>query len=98
MTEDQPEPYDHLRAGEDAPVESGVYRVVGVDEDRVTLLELTDERGRRRATGRLERVPHGALDGFEPASDPDRRPARRLRNAVDGTIQWVLMVVRWLRP
>jgi hypothetical protein len=80
-------PYDHVRvpadgaarsdserpAGEATPaaLAPGVYRVVGVDESRVTLLEVADASGERVHTGRVERVPRSTLDGIERVDSPD---------------------------
>lgn len=75
----------HYRpASDDYP--AGVYRVVGAG-DTVVLLRLTDGDGRRRHTGRLERVRGDALaDHFEPVADPDAgfAPAAGLLNAAQG--------------
>jgi hypothetical protein len=67
-----PRPYDHLRAQDGGPAPSGVYRVVGVDEDRVTLLRVTDGSGRRRHTGQIRREDRQTLgERFAAADDPD---------------------------
>lgn len=65
-----PDPFDHLRPT-DATYEAGVYRVVGTDDDAVTLLRVGDADGRRVTTGQVRRVPVGDLEGFEPAPNPD---------------------------
>ncbi|MFC5971802.1 hypothetical protein ACFPYI_10705 [Halomarina salina] len=69
---------DHFRVGASADtghnageLSPGVYRVVGTDADRVTLLEVADGSGDRVHTGRVERVPRAALDGFERVDSPD---------------------------
>ena len=73
---DEPRVYDHVRLtdGEDADC---VFRVVGVDagdDDRVTLLRVTDADGNRQATGDLRHVTHERLDrAFAPADNPDPR-------------------------
>ena len=75
---------------------SGTYRVVGADETAVTLLRVTDGKGRRRATGEVVSVPL-PIDRFEPARDPDAgiRPIRRLRNQLDG-LAWMVRMVTGL--
>jgi hypothetical protein len=51
-----------------------IYRVVGVRDDHVTLLRLTDADGTRQATGELLYVAHDELDtAFAVADDPDPR-------------------------
>ena len=68
---DEPEPYDHYRAGPDAPIPAGVYRVVGLPNGTVTLLRVGDADGRRRVTGRIESVDRDTLATMDPADDPD---------------------------
>jgi hypothetical protein len=62
--------YDHYRADGNALPE-GVYRVVGIDEETVTLLALTDGSGRRTHSGRVLQVDRATLASLEPASNPD---------------------------
>jgi hypothetical protein len=71
MADDPPDVFDHYRPrGDDAPV----FRVVGVDADRATLLRLTDEDGNREPTGDLRHVDRDELDAtFERAPNPDPR-------------------------
>ncbi|QIB72785.1 hypothetical protein G3I44_01970 [Halogeometricum borinquense] len=45
-----PAVYDHYRA-DDAAVSDGVYRVVGTDDETVTLLRVADADGRRSNVG-----------------------------------------------
>jgi hypothetical protein len=66
-----PRPYDHVR-GDGTAVETGIYRVVGVDEDRVTLLRVADGRGRRVHEGAVEYVDRDEYGTLEPADNPDR--------------------------
>jgi len=66
----EPEVGDHYRAGEDAPVSPGHYRVVGVHGDTVTLLHVGDAAGVREHTGRVESVDRRALPGLGPAEAP----------------------------
>lgn len=83
--------YDHVRATGETDYSPGIYRVVGV-EDGVTLLRLTDEDGRRRATGEVVTVDGDAFDtGFAEAPNPDAGIAalRRVRNLLDG-LWWEL--------
>lgn len=71
MAEDTPAVYDHYRPrGDDAPV----FRVVGVDDEQVTLLHLTDDEGNREATGDLRYVDRDEFAAaFHPADNPDPR-------------------------
>lgn len=74
--------------------EDGVYRVVGADDEVVTLLRVADGAGYRRHTGELVRVGADVLPiVFEPARDPDDRlaPLWTLRNWLQG-LYWSL---RW---
>jgi hypothetical protein len=61
---------DHVRATESDPLPAGVYRVVGVDAESVTLLALTED-GRRAHTGRIEHLDTGTAAELAPADDPD---------------------------
>jgi len=76
--------YDHLRAV-DADVPAGVYRVVGVAPESVTLVRVGDSDGRRVHTGEVVTVDV-PLAGFERADDPDRnRPVGAvIRSALSG--------------
>lgn len=60
----------HYRAGAEAPVPAGVYRVVGLEEGRVALLRVADDEGARVHTGAVERVDADALAALEPADAP----------------------------
>jgi hypothetical protein len=67
-------PNEHYRVAADAGGSSlapGVYRVVGVDDERVTLLAVGTPDGDRVHTGRIERVDRAALAAFEPTDSPD---------------------------
>ena len=77
-------PYDHYRAGPEAPIPAGVYRVVGRPGDSVTLLLVADEDGHRRATGRIETVETETVGSLGPAENPDRGfdPANLLEGIV----------------
>jgi hypothetical protein len=90
------EPCDHLEPdGADYP--AGTYRVVGRPDGSVTLLRVTDGDGSRANTGEVVHVPREDLGGFERAADPDAgfTPGRWLRNALDGAIQEVRMLLPW---
>jgi hypothetical protein len=64
-------PYDHVRVDGRPATPTGVYRVVGVDDDRVTLLQVGDDDGRRVHTGHVERVARSTVESFEPVDAPD---------------------------
>lgn len=70
-----PSVYDHYRPVEsDGDGDQTVYRVVGVGDDRVTLLRLTDRSGSREATGDLRYVSLADLvTDFVASDDPDPR-------------------------
>jgi len=74
MTSSPVSVYDHYRASESDHTD-GIYRVVGADDEAVTLLRVGDPDGRRVNTGELIRVTHDELDGFEEAENPDRKPS-----------------------
>lgn len=65
-----PAVYDHYRTTGSA--EAGeLFRVVGVDDERVTLLRLTED-GERVATGDLRQVDRAEFEAaFEPGENPD---------------------------
>lgn len=65
-----PSVHDHLRPT-DGDVPDGVYRVVGTDEESVTLLRVGDADGTRVHTGEVRTVTREALDAFETAANPD---------------------------
>lgn len=80
---------DHYRAGPDADLQPGVYRVVGVGDGEVTLLRVTDADGRRAHTGEVASVPAGAVgDALRPADDPDAgfHPVRAVVGALEGMV------------
>lgn len=81
-TPPEPEPYDHLRPTDPA-YPDGVYRVVGVGRERVTLLRVAED-GRRVHTGVVVTVERAALDAFDSAGNPDGQvpPARAVRDVV----------------
>ena len=65
--------YDHYSAS-DTDYPDGIYRVVGTDEERVTLLQVGDTDGQRVNTGKIITVSHGDLGDFESAENPDGNP------------------------
>ena len=65
---------DHVQPtepGRDSRLPDGVYRVVGTDDDSVTLLVVGDAAGRRVHTGEVVTVARGDLYTFESAENPD---------------------------
>jgi hypothetical protein len=91
---ESPTPYTHYRAPADGPVEPGIYRVVGRDDDSVTLLRVADSDGRRAVTGEVTAVDRSRLGEFESADDPDR--GFRPWEIVDGFVQELRMVWDWV--
>lgn len=84
--------FDHYRVEGVGGVPPGVYRVVGVDGDRATLLRLTDGAGSRVHDGTVERVRVADLDpSFRPAENPDAgfHPVRAVAGMLDG-LRWKL--------
>lgn len=86
-----PKPYDHFRATLEATVEPGVYRVVGVDDPDVTLLQVADGDGRRVNSGRVVSVPTGDLAREFEAVDESAVP-----EGGGGALRGSLGVLRWL--
>ncbi|MFA1611200.1 hypothetical protein [Halobellus rubicundus] len=86
MTE--PRVSEHVRVdGDEHP--PGVYRVVGVDDETVTLLRVSDADGARAHTGELLTVDTGDFADFEPATEPpsDASVASRLASLAE-TAYW----------
>ncbi|EJN58364.1 hypothetical protein [Halogranum rubrum] len=80
-----PRPYDHVRS-EGSAVDAGTYRVVGVADDRVTLLRVADTSGKRVHGGRVVYVGLEEYARLEAASNPDEPSlARGLAVAAVGT-------------
>lgn len=73
-SDDRPSPYDHV-AGDGDVLSAGTYRVVGVDEDEVTLLRVTDARGRRVNAGELSSVGRAQFRSLAAAENPDETGA-----------------------
>jgi hypothetical protein len=63
-------PYEHYRAGVDAPVEPGVYRVVGEGEETVTLLRVAAD-GQRVNDGVVVHLDRAHFDALDTAGNPD---------------------------
>jgi len=92
VTDTDPRPYDHYRAEGASGIPDGVYRVVGVVDDDVTLLAVADAAGRRTHTGRLVRVPAERVAAdFAPASNPDAGAS------VGAILDWLRWAPRALR-
>ncbi|WP_435079738.1 hypothetical protein [Halococcus sp. AFM35] len=68
---------------------AGTYRVVGTDDEAVTLLKVGDSDGQRVTTGEIVTVSCEDFVGFEPAENPDR--TRRLVDSVRSSLE----VVYW---
>jgi len=62
--------YEHFRAT-DAGIPDGIYRVVGRDDGRVTLLRVGDPDGRRVHTGEIVTVEAATVATLAPAENPD---------------------------
>jgi hypothetical protein len=80
---------DCLEADSDSPLDPGVYRVVGSSEHALVCLRVTDDRGKRAATGHLERVSDADASALEFASEPRPTVHGFLRNLVQGPY-WTL--------
>ena len=65
-----PNLYEHFKP-RNVDVSDGVYRVVGSDEEAVTLLRVADADERRTHTGEVVTVPIDEFTGFTPAENPD---------------------------
>lgn len=79
-----PDPGDHYRRTDSDGI---VYRVVGRTDDAVTLLRVTDEAGRRVATGEIHHVSLAEIaEQYEPTADPDAgiSPVAAVRNLCQG--------------
>jgi len=65
-----PSVYDHFRVTDlDRP--DGVYRVVGIDDDTVTVLRVADADGRRVNSGEIVTVRSDELAECPEADNPD---------------------------
>jgi len=87
-----PSVYDHYRM-KDAGYTDGIYRVVGTDDETITLLRVGDTDRRRVSTGELITVSRNELDGFERAENPDgNRPLGEVVASVPETAYWSVRV------
>jgi hypothetical protein len=83
-----PSVYDHYSPA-DADYPAGTYRVVGTDDEAVTLLKVGDSDGQRVTTGKIITVNCEDFDRFEPVENPDGT-----RSFGDG-IRYILETVYW---
>lgn len=84
--------YDHFFAS-DTDYRDGIYRVVGTDEERVTLLQVGDTDGQRVNTGKIITVSHGDLGDFESAENPDgNRPVGAAVRSQLEMVYWSLRI------
>jgi len=67
---DQVSVYDHFQVY-DSEYLNGVYRVVGVRGETVTLLKIGDEDGRRVHTGEITTLGLDEVEGFDRIEDPE---------------------------
>ena len=81
--------YDHLRPADGAALQEGVYRVVGVRTDEVTLLRVGDADGRRVNTGEVLTVDRATAERFAAAANPDGN------RSLDGTIRSAASSAVW---
>ena len=83
---------DHLRPTDAAVgrpgLADGVYRVVGVRPETVTLLRVGDADGRRIVTGTVVTVERERLGGLGPAPAPERSRDPRAALAAATTLYW----------
>ncbi|GGK60455.1 hypothetical protein [Haloarcula sebkhae] len=88
---------DHVRpaeVGRESRVPDGIYRVVGADDDSVTLLLVGDAAGHRVHTGEVVTVALEALAAFESAKNPDanRSLVTHAISQLDG-LRWSLWLL-----
>lgn len=86
-----PSVYDHYSSTDTDSVD-GVYRVVGISEEGVTLLRVGDADGQRVNTGKIITVSYDDLNGFDPAENPDGN--RPLGDAVKSKAEMVYWTLR----
>ncbi|MCT9096723.1 hypothetical protein [Haloarchaeobius sp. HME9146] len=77
---------EHYRPPPESDLEAGVYRVVGQDDDRVTLLRVGDAAERRAVTGEVVSVSHEELAGFDLVREPSSGLAGFVGNVVQGLV------------
>jgi hypothetical protein len=84
--------YDHFQVSSgDYP--NGIYRVVGVGEDTVTLLKIGDEDGRRVHTGEIITLELDEVEKLDRVTDPE--PNQRTSAVVKSVLEtgyWSLRV------
>jgi hypothetical protein len=88
-----PDLNEHVEAV-DAGIPDGVYRVVGRDDGRVTLLRVGDADARRVHAGRVVTVGAEAFDALAPAPNPDGN--RSVGDALASTVETGYRSVRTL--
>jgi hypothetical protein len=95
-------PYSHVRPNDDADVDvsAGVYRVVGSQDERVTLLRVVDDSGRRVHSGTVVGVDASTVaESFEAAPNPDSgvSPTRIVRSMAQGLYWQARSLLRLVR-
>ncbi|WP_439026400.1 hypothetical protein [Haloarchaeobius sp. DT45] len=75
---------EHYRPPSESDRKPGVYRVVGHDTERVTLLLVGDADENRAVTGELLSVSHEELAGFKAVREPRSGLGGFLRNVAQG--------------
>lgn len=70
LVTEAPALYDH-HSPINSEYSAGVYRVVGVNEEGVTLLRVANSDGTRLHTGIIISVSECEFNGFAPAENPD---------------------------
>lgn len=93
----RPAPYEHYRPT-DGTADPGVYRVVGLDDETVTLLRVTDGDGGRLHGGGIDTVGRARLsEEFVAVANPDEG-GDRLTRALSGVGVGFLVVagLSWL--
>lgn len=84
--------YDHYAPG-NSDHSDGVYRVVGVTEDGVTLLQVGDADGKRVHTGKIVTVSYSTFNSFAPVENPDEnRPLGTTVASVPEMVYWSVRV------
>ena len=84
--------YDHFFAS-DTDYRDGIYRVVGTDEERVTLLQVGDADDQRVNTGKTITVSYDDLSDFESAENPDgNRPVGAAVRSQLEMVYWSLRI------
>jgi hypothetical protein len=84
---------DFLEADADGSIEPGVYRVVGNPNGTLVCLRVTDDRGKRVATGELARFSAADASALEPVSEPRKTIPGMLKNQIEGPYWMVRSVL-----